>query len=148
MRSCKVTKKPGLSESMMEARLQFCLRHEHWTLENWKNVIWTDETSVVLGSERGYKRVVWSTPEEAHFKSNIKRFRGYSEFTFWRAFSYDKKGPFHIWKSETLKEKGEAQIEIDKMNEELKEVKQQWELEMGMRRMGLRKPGGRRPVWR
>lgn len=45
-RSCKPTMKPGLTPSMKEARLQFCLRHKHWTLEDWKNVIWTDETVV------------------------------------------------------------------------------------------------------
>ena len=111
-------------------------------------MIWTDETSVVLGSERGRIRAVWRRPEEAHIKSNIRRrFRGYSEFMFWGAFSYDKKGSFHIWKPETLKEKEEAQTEIDKMNEELEEeAKQKWELEMGIRQMRLRKLGGRRPV--
>ena len=29
MRSCKITKKPCLTEAMKEARLQFCLRYQH-----------------------------------------------------------------------------------------------------------------------
>ena len=52
-RPCKSTMKPGLDSAMKEARLQFCLRYRHWTLDDWKNVIWSDETSVVLGSRRG-----------------------------------------------------------------------------------------------
>ena len=27
--------------------------YEHRTIEDWKNVIWTDETSVLVGSRRG-----------------------------------------------------------------------------------------------
>jgi Transposase len=35
----KRTMKPGLTQAMKEARLQFALRYEHWTLEMWKAVI-------------------------------------------------------------------------------------------------------------
>jgi hypothetical protein len=35
----KTTKKPGLTPLMRKARLQFCLRYENWTLEDWKAVI-------------------------------------------------------------------------------------------------------------
>jgi transposase len=34
MHKVKTTKKPGLTPSMREARLQFCLRYENWTLED------------------------------------------------------------------------------------------------------------------
>jgi hypothetical protein len=37
------------------AQLKWCLDHEHWNLENWKNVIWTNETSVQLGAVKGKK---------------------------------------------------------------------------------------------
>ena len=52
-RPCKSTKKPGLDSIMKEARLQFCLRYQHWAIDDWKNVIWTGETSIILGSRRG-----------------------------------------------------------------------------------------------
>ena len=29
-------------------RLQFAKRHAHWTVEDWAQVIWTDEMSVEL----------------------------------------------------------------------------------------------------
>ena len=74
-----------------------------------------------------------------------RRWKGCSEFLFWGCFSYEKKGPFHIWKTETAKEKREAQIELDKLNETLEsEAKENWELETSMRRMKLRNPGGRK----
>lgn len=49
----KPTRKPGLTDAMKKARLEFCLRYQHWSLEDWKAVIWTDETAVVLGHRRG-----------------------------------------------------------------------------------------------
>jgi hypothetical protein len=35
---------------------------------------------------------------------------------FWGCFSYDKKGPFHIWKIEIKKEKKIVQKELDAIN--------------------------------
>jgi hypothetical protein len=70
--SCKQTVKPGLTDAMKKARLLWCLERKDWTLEDWKKVIWTDETSVALGGIRG-KRRVWRTPEETHHPHCIKR---------------------------------------------------------------------------
>ena len=52
MNSVKPSFKPGLQEDAKSARLRFALDHRY-DLEWWKNVIWTDETSIVLGSRRG-----------------------------------------------------------------------------------------------
>jgi hypothetical protein len=41
-------------------------------MEDWKNVIWTDETSVQLGGVRG-KRRVWRKVKEAYYKHYIKK---------------------------------------------------------------------------
>jgi hypothetical protein len=37
---------------------------------------------------------------------------------FWGCFTYNKKGPYHIWKDETVAEKKEATEFIQKWNEE------------------------------
>jgi len=34
--------------------------HQDWSLEDWKKVVWSDETSVILGHRRGGVRV-WRT---------------------------------------------------------------------------------------
>jgi len=112
----KPIRKPGLTLAMKAARLDFCLRFAHWTLEMWKDVIWTDETSVTL-AQRGTVRV-WVQPGERLLNSTIRsRWKGKSVFMFWASFSYDKKGPCHIWKPETAKEKKQAITFMDKLNE-------------------------------
>jgi transposase len=67
----KPTRKPGLTPEMKQARLQFALDHEHWTLEDWKKVIWSDETSVVCGFRRGGYRV-WRCSNEKMKRSCIR----------------------------------------------------------------------------
>ncbi len=65
-------------------------------------MIWSDEISVVIGARRGsYK--IW-------------RRSGYIKFIFWGCFSYDRKGPCHIWQPETEKEKTETMEEINQSN--------------------------------
>ena len=78
----KPTMKPGLTESMKAARLDFAIKNEHWKLEDWKNVIWTDETSIVLGHRRGGTRV-WRKLTERYAPSVIRaRFKRASKFMF------------------------------------------------------------------
>jgi Transposase len=94
--TCKQTVKPGLIEQMKKERLAWCLAHEHWELEDYKNVIWTDETSVQLSGQRG-KRRVWRLLHEAYHPYYTRtRWKGFKEFMFWGAFTYDKKGPCHV----------------------------------------------------
>jgi transposase len=71
LKKTKPTRKPGLTKKMKEARLAWCLAHEHWTLEDWKRVIWSDETSVVLNHRRGSYRV-WRKSEERFLRSCIR----------------------------------------------------------------------------
>lgn len=53
----KPTRKPGLTAQMRKERLEWCLAHKDWTLEDWKAVIWSDETSVILLHRRGGYRI-------------------------------------------------------------------------------------------
>ncbi|KAJ5711662.1 hypothetical protein N7488_005818 [Penicillium malachiteum] len=149
MRKTKPTRKPGLTKAMREARLRFCYEHQDWTLEEWKDVIWSDETSVVLLHRRGGYRV-WRTSSERFVRSCIReRWKGASEFMFWGCFSYDFKGPCHCWKPETTREKKESLEMIEAWNSELEPImREKWELETGMRRVGLRNQPGKTPTWK
>lgn len=72
VRPRKITKKPGLTATMMKACYEFALKYKHWTIEDWKKVIWIDETSVCLGVRRGKIRV-WHTPKEVYDPTVICR---------------------------------------------------------------------------
>lgn len=83
MKKTKPTRKPGLAEKMKRERLQFCLRYKDRTLDDWKRVIWSDETAFVINHRRGGYRV-WMTPQERFVKSVIReRWKGFAEFQFW-----------------------------------------------------------------
>ena len=77
------------------------------------------------------------------------RWKGKKEFMFWGSFSYDEKGPFHIWKPETKKEKRAADVEIKRLNDRLEPVKRaEWEASYAIYRLGLRNKPGPRAQWR
>ena len=118
----KPTYKPGLTLEAKAVRLKWYLDHENWLLEDWKNVIWSDETSVTMGGQRGRIRV-WRTTEEAYNYHCIRRrWKGFKEFMFWGCFSYDKKGPCHVWEDETPKEKREAERWLEAQNKILEPI--------------------------
>ena len=81
--SYKRTVKPGLNQENKDKRLAWCIAHSienGWDLEKWKTVIWTDETSIQLGSIRG-KRRIWRKPDEAyHQHVVVERWKGFQEF--------------------------------------------------------------------
>ena len=131
-------------------RLKWCLDHKDWTLEDWKNVIWSDETSVTMGGQRGHVRV-WRTTSEVYNKHCIRRrWKGFKEFMFWGCFSYDKKGPCHVWEDETPKEKKAAEAWLEEKNAILEPIcKGEWELENSMRRLRIkRNMPGKKPIWK
>jgi transposase len=151
---CKLTVKPGLNKFNKKERYDWCKEREHWTLEDWKNVIFTDETAVQLGGTRG-KRRVWRLPGEAYNKHCIqRRWKGFSEFMFWGSFSYDKKGPCHVWEKETPEEKRERKADLDARNQKNeKKNKKKWEKEQkewlrAWIKAHGRNPGGTRKVWK
>lgn len=56
-------KNSRFTAAMKNARYQFFLWVQHWTLEHSKKVVWKDETSIVLGAQWGSIRV-WRAPNE------------------------------------------------------------------------------------
>jgi hypothetical protein len=67
---------------------------------------------------------------------------------FWDAFSWDHKGPFHIWAKETAAQKKAAQKQIDDYNGEHEtNARIEWVYETAMRRLRLNL-GGSKPTWK
>lgn len=134
---------------MREERYQWALKHKDWSLEDWKNVIWSDETLIVMGVRRGSTRV-WRQTSEKHDKSCVRpRWKGFSEFMFWGAFSWDHKAPCHIYKKETAQQKKEADEAIKLLNKQYEPIKRlEWELSTEVSRLGLRNKPGRKLKWK
>ena len=137
---------------MQKARYVFVQTVKDWTLEDWKQVIWTDETSIILGHRRGGVRV-WRTAEEQYEQTcTRRRWHGASEFMFWGGITYDRKGPYHIWEPEDTKSKKEAIAYMKKVNNENEAAAQEeWELATAMQRLDINragKPPGKALQWR
>jgi hypothetical protein len=68
---------------------------------------------------------------------------------FWGCFTWDSKGPCHIYKEETAAEKKAALKAIEELNTKLEPIlKEQWELNTMMARVGLRNKRGTKPQWK
>lgn len=52
MKAVVKKKKPHLSQKHRRERMDFAIRHKDWTLDDWKRVVWSDETKINhLGSD-------------------------------------------------------------------------------------------------
>ena len=105
---------------------------------------------MLYSTRRGSERV-WRTVYERNVKTcRRNRWKGFSEFMFWGCFSYNFKGPCHIWATETAAEKRAAEEELAKRNIALElDAKALWEITKDMRRH-LRLRGaakGKEPQW-
>ncbi len=55
---------PLLSAKNRKRRLQFAQAHQNWTIEDWKNVAWSDESRFLL--QHSYSRVrIWRKEHES-----------------------------------------------------------------------------------
>jgi transposase len=69
--SAKVAK-PMLSRKNVAARLAFAKRHQHWTVEDWERVIWSDETKINRFSSDG-RSWCWVRDVENQERRTIKQ---------------------------------------------------------------------------
>jgi transposase len=56
-------KRPYLKHSHRKARMDFAEKYQHWTVEDWKRVIWSDETKINRFGSDG-KKWVWKRQGE------------------------------------------------------------------------------------
>ena len=108
------------------------------------------ESFPILNHRRGTIRV-WRASNEAYEDTVVRRrWKGFSEFMFWGCFSYDFKGPCHIWRTQTVAQRKKDDTELAELNATLEPTtKAEWELLTGLRRINLRRnPGGKKPQWR
>ncbi|KAJ1308250.1 hypothetical protein OPQ81_003965 [Rhizoctonia solani] len=59
----KKVKKPKLTSAHQKTHCEFAEAHKHWTMEDWKKVLWSDETKINCLQSDGV-HWVWIQPEE------------------------------------------------------------------------------------
>jgi transposase len=89
-------KKPLLSYDHMQRRLEWAKKHVDWTVEDWKRVLFSDETPFCLFQSFG-RKIVWRRKGERYktecLVSTVKH--GGGKIQVWGCFTYFGSGPMY-----------------------------------------------------
>ena len=71
MKGVPKQKKPKLSARHIKARMNFAQKYSNWTIDDWKRVIWSDETKISrLGSDG--RLWYWKKPGERLKRQHVR----------------------------------------------------------------------------
>jgi len=83
-------KKPFLSARHRQARYNWAKEHQHWTVDDWRRVVWTDETKINVWGSDGVK-YCWVRPDDPlkphHLEFTVKHGKG--SLMMWGCMSYE-----------------------------------------------------------
>ncbi len=96
--SRKMAKKPVLTEKMREKRISFCRQYGHWTAEEWKKVMFSDESHFELNTfRRGLcRRPVGSDRFDPRYTR--KTVKHPAKVMVWASFSWKGRGEIEFLK--------------------------------------------------
>lgn len=82
-----------MSDKNVKKRLQFCKAHVNWSVDDWKRVIWSDETKINRFQSDG-KEYYWRRPHENIQKHQVKQTvkHGGGSLMVWGCFTW-----WHTW---------------------------------------------------
>jgi len=90
-----VRRRPYLNKHDRHRRLKFAKEHKDWTVEQWGNVLFSDEMAIKLFMQRHTKDWVWRTKKEEYHPDCInygRRPKGVG-LMFWGVFRKGRMGP-------------------------------------------------------
>ncbi len=86
-------KKPALTVKQKQERLAWAKNHSTWTIEDWRKVVWSDETKFTLANSEG-KEYVWVKEQEALKENAViekKKFGG-GKVMLWGCMTWEGVG--------------------------------------------------------
>ena len=91
-----VVKKPLLTKRHIAKRLEFAKQYQNWTVEDWKKVLWSDETKICLHGSDG-KRWTWRKAGERLQPKHVKQTIKHDKYVMaWGCFGWNGVGAIHI----------------------------------------------------
>lgn len=93
-RARRPLKKQLLTKPMKSKRYKWALQHKNWTKEDWRKVIFSDETHFFVQGQRSqHVRISpGETLNDSHINQTVKHPQ---KKMFWGCFGYDGVGPLH-----------------------------------------------------
>jgi len=89
--------KPGLSAENIVKRLEWAHRYKDWTVEDWKRVIWSDESSIWIGVNPRRQWVIRPPGERLNRKYVKKTFKSAQvKVMVWACFTGERLGPLIV----------------------------------------------------
>jgi hypothetical protein len=100
-------KRPYLSVKQKQLRLNFARAFIHWTIEDWRRVIFTDEMGMQTGANQG-QVWVWRYPDEEYNEDLCATIHksGFKKIKVWGAMQYDKLSKLVV----LIEKKGEGKM--------------------------------------
>ncbi|CAI7771350.1 unnamed protein product, partial [Closterium sp. NIES-54] len=93
VRAIEKPSKPRLSAKNVKDRMQWAKDHQHWTIDDWKRVVWSDETKICRFSSDG-RSWAWIREdchmEPHHVKQTVKH--GGGSIMIWGCMAYNGGG--------------------------------------------------------
>lgn len=86
---------PVLTPRMRAARLNWCRAHQHWSVDQWKKVIFSDETHIEVQpfSSRFVRHTIGEAYQPDHFST---KFRHPVKVMIWGCMSWQGTGRIHV----------------------------------------------------
>ena len=97
LKACSPRKVPLLSSKHVRNRMEFAKQHLDWPVTKWRNILWTDESKIVLYGGKGSRSYVRRPPNleyNPRFTSKTIKHGG-SSVMVWACFSYYGVGPIY-----------------------------------------------------
>ena len=89
--------KPGLRKENVVKRLEWAMRYKDWTDDDWKHVIWSDESNIWIGVNPRRQWVICPPGERLNWKYVKKTFKSAQvKVMVWACFTGERLGPLIV----------------------------------------------------